>query len=240
MKYRSMASFSFLALLSMQAMAFPIHVTQDDITIYGVTNGQSLPDRPIGEPLVHTSVDLSGYVGGTISSYALDGGGSVTFTDQYGNHPGVYSGSDYGWFDGAPDFVGTHTREINLDFSAEAYVVGLEFIMDMSYANGRGWVSADSTTGGDAHTGTFHMSALDSPFSFGVYYTGGRSSCDALSSVTVDPNPRWGIADVKVIQDGSCAQVPEPGSLSLLGAGLLALGSLHMRRQRRTASVAAA
>lgn len=66
---------------------------------------------------------------------------------------------------------------------------------------------------------------------FGVFAAGG-SSCARITSIVIDPEPfEWGVGNM-AIDSGSCGSVsvPEPGSLALLGAGLLGLSMLRRKR----------
>lgn len=73
--------------------------------------------------------------------------------------------------------------------------------------------------------------------SYGVF--GDASSCASITRIQVDPASLiWGIGNM-AISTGSCGavSVPEPGTLGLLGAGLLGLGLMHRRGSRDKATV---
>jgi len=87
---------------------------------------------------------------------------------------------------------------------------------------GRGWIEAvdgDGNTSRQYFGGSTGISLGDGATpGFGVYTTG---SCSTISRIIVEPF-EWGTGNFAINQD-SCTTVPEPGTLGLLGLGLLGL-----------------
>jgi len=135
----------------------------------------------------------------------------------------------------------TTTSGIVLDF-VNLSVTGFTFNIGANQP-GNAWIRAyyDDGNGGSGQVTTpwfGGLSDVTTP-SYGVYTTAG--TCARIKKIEIDPPLVWGIGNFGLSQptDNRCASVPEPGTATLLGLGLMAAGFgrfLNRRRQARAAS----
>ncbi|NOX69215.1 MAG: PEP-CTERM sorting domain-containing protein [Gammaproteobacteria bacterium] len=98
--------------------------------------------------------------------------------------------------------------------NAFSFFVGASFF-------GRGWIEAYDGNGDTAFT-RFRVGPGDTP-GFGVFST---DACSSITKIIVEPQD-WGVGGFSINQgqNESCASVPEPAPIGLLGIGLLALAA---------------
>ena len=113
--------------------------------------------------------------------------------------------------------------EIILPANTQAF----SFYVGTKWANARGWWQAFDGDGNHTERLYFSVSKHNTP-GFGVW----NDSYGTVSRIIVEPY-NWGVGDFSISQ-GNYTSVPEPGTMSLLGIGLLGMG--FMRRIRRTAA----
>jgi hypothetical protein len=157
-----------------------------------------------------------------VTSVASPLGGSIEFwTEGHGVPLAMTLDKDSGWFPVALGEVYKTTVgwvELILPANTRAF----SFNVGAS-SNGSGWVEAFDDAGASAFR-AFTVGANNTP-GFGFAATG---SCGSISKVIVEPW-EWGVGNFAISQ-GSCAQVPEPGTLGLLVTGVLGLVALRRRR----------
>ncbi len=101
----------------------------------------------------------------------------------------------------------------------------ISFYVGASF-NGWGWLKAFDNNGNTAFD-TFDISPQNSP-GFGIHTA---DACGSISRVIIDPY-LWGVGNFAINQ-GSCADVPEPGTASLLLLGLLGAGMRKVSQRLR-------
>ncbi|MGE0622670.1 MAG: PEP-CTERM sorting domain-containing protein [Pseudomonadales bacterium] len=183
-----------------------------------------------------TSVSLTTYNTGTPGTVDLGDGKSIVFTEAGGGTPVLKDNTMSGatWWPTSGSFVGTNTTTINLDFIG-MNVVALKLLVAVSYDLATGWLGAHTSDGDYSQSKDFPLRRIDRAQQYGMFLTASaQRSCTTINRAVIDPNPKWGIAGIMVYEsaDPECTEVPEPGTMSLLGAGLLALGLIWRQRNR--------
>ena len=203
----------FVALLAttfaFSASATPIEIVPlDDID--GLADGYS-PATLGGYEM--TLLDAPGT--GTHSCTTAPSDDDVCFEDYWGNNATLTAAAPPWWeFPGHGNiFVVNGYNWIDIILPANTRAFSLFVGASMP---GYAWIQAHD----DAKnmTGREYFRVDDQNTSgYGVYATG----CNALTKVTVEPW-EWGFGYLSINQ-GECQSVPEPGTLALLGLGLLGL-----------------
>ena len=210
--------------LALLATTFTFSANADPIEVVALPGGE------------HPAM-LGGYVmtpfdepTGTSDCTPSASGGEVCFEDYHGNSVALPAHDPWWWqYDGtpAPDhgniFVVHGYNWIDLilppDTRAFSLFVG---------ASGRGsaWIQAHDDAGNSTPEVHFGVNRNHTS-GYGIYTTG----CTALTRVTVEPWA-WGFGYLSSNQ-GECTSVPEPGTLGLLGLGLLGLVLTRRNTLRR-------
>ncbi len=124
----------------------------------------------------------------------------------------------------------THVNWVELILPADTRA----FSLHVGAVSGRGWIDGIDHNGNAVRQHFGGSSGI--PFGwnktpgFGVHV---GDSCATISRIVIEPW-RWGTGNF-AINRGECGQVMEPGSLALLGVGLLGLAfarGMHLRRRR--------
>ena len=155
----------------------------------------------------------------------IAGGGSLKFTEQNGDPLGMRAYDPDWWqYDHGNVYV-TSTNWIELllppETRAFSFWVGASF-------TGRAWIQAFD---GDEYSTerVYFRVGNGNTSGYGAYTT---DACSSITRIIIEPTD-WGTGNFSINQ-GGCAEVPDPGSLGLLGLGLLGLAlTRSMRRASR-------
>lgn len=173
-------------------------------------------------------------VGGSPVSSLNVGSGQILLEDYAGSALTTYSTNPTWW--NAPGLAYTTTTSGMLIDFVDLFVTGFTFNIGANM-NAQAWIRAyyDDGAGQELATGWFGGIGPGLTPGYGVYVTDPAASCARITRIEVDPTFEWGIGNFGVAEGASsgCVSVPEPGPVSLMGLGLLALGLGHLARVRR-------
>ncbi|MBA4178079.1 MAG: hypothetical protein C0505_16205 [Leptothrix sp. (in: Bacteria)] len=172
--------------------------------------------------------------------------GNATLVGSLGSFAGTANALVFG-ADGTLYMAGSSLYKVNTSTGASTLVgaIGFQSAGDLAFVGGDLFMAAssgqlidvDTTTGAGAAIGpigvasTFGLASADNITLYGMagqtVFTIDTTTGAAGAQVTF--NPTLGFAAGSAFQTESGASVPEPGSLALVGAALLAAGALRRR-----------
>ncbi len=174
-----------------------------------------------------TTVPVTASVGAFVNTINLSGPltGQIEFHSRGPGDLLDMEVEEPGWWQHGNDPV--YTTSVNwVEIILPANTQAFSFYVGASWHRARGWWQAFDGDGNHTRRMYFLLSNTYTP-GFGVWNT---DSYGTISRIIVEPQ-NWGVGYFSISQ-GNYTSVPEPGTMSLLGIGLLGMG--FMRRVRRT------
>lgn len=219
----TLTSFFVTLLFSATAVADPITID---------THLDGTPSSPGG--YVTEDYTITGNNGDILSSFTTGSGNEIGMSPDVMVLTDSVNGNN--WFDDPANngaIFGVHGSMVTL--TPTNPLAAISFIISSSFGGGA-WVSADWTDS-DGNVGTVRNPAGSGYFrvnqgeydGVGVSMYAAPGAC--ITSITIEPY-EWGFGAISTADAVGCVSVPEPGSLGLMGLGLLCLGFVARRRTR--------
>jgi len=228
---------SIIKTVALATALLSTHVTAGLLTLETYNTGVSTPEVIGGFAMTNFDVNNGGSTLST-SSISSPISGVIQFQDR--NNASLdmtlRSADATSWWQNGESVdydiftTGEHLIRILLPENTRAFSFNVGASLNSSSNNA--WLKADgySQTSGDSgnlQREYFNVSKTNTP-GFGIYADNSNGSCGVISSIIVDPE-FWGIGNFSINQSECVTDVPEPGSLALLGLGLLGLGAMRRK-----------
>ena len=218
----------FKKLAIIAVVTFTANTSAGLLTLETYTSGTATPDTLGGYAM--TDFGIHNMFAGTASTINSPISGTVSFENSSGAALNMNLGlaNSTSWWQNPESTnndiftTSTHWVKILLPENTRAF----SFNVGASF-NGRGWLEAYTGSTQELDRQNFLVSP-NNTLGFGIYASNTNGSCGAISSVIVEPSS-WGIGNFSINQSACTANVPEPGTLSLIGLGLLGLVVIRRR-----------
>ena len=221
---------SMLKKLTMIAIiSFTAHTNAGLLTLETYSSGTATPNTLGGYAMTDFGIHNT-ILGGAASTINSPISGTVSFENMSGAALNMNLGlaNSTGWWQNPESTdndiftTSTHWVKILLPENTRAF----SFNVGASF-NGTGWLEAYNGSTKELDRQTFNVNPNNTP-GFGIYASNTNGSCSAITSVIVEP-VSWGMGNFSINQSACTANVPEPGTISLLGLGLLGLVVIRRR-----------